>query len=292
MSLSGLLAIMTDDPQLRPALEHAALRAAGGGDLVAPPSLRPVLAAALTGHGDISDDAGIRGRPVRAGRHRHGAGGRGPGRRAQLAAAARHRRVLPGLGDAAARAAVAPLGHLRASAGRAAPARPPRPADSRTGPLLAVGDAAAQPAPADGRRPGRAGARRPGDRPGRRPGGGRQPAGRDRLLPAPSWWRSAATSPSAAASWTCSRPPTSTRCGWSSGATRSRRSATSRWPTSAAWRWPPTACGRRRAASCCSPPTCAAGPGSSPPSGRASARCSARSPRASRSRAWRRSRPC
>jgi transcription-repair coupling factor (superfamily II helicase) len=52
MSLSGLLAALGDDPQLSQALEHATLRAAGGGDLIAPPSLRPVLVAALTDHAD------------------------------------------------------------------------------------------------------------------------------------------------------------------------------------------------------------------------------------------------
>ena len=51
MSISGLLRAISDDPQLSQALDHAALRAAGGGDLIAPASLRPILAAALTGHG-------------------------------------------------------------------------------------------------------------------------------------------------------------------------------------------------------------------------------------------------
>ena len=37
MSLSGLLRAISDDPELGSALEHAALRAAGGGDLIAPP---------------------------------------------------------------------------------------------------------------------------------------------------------------------------------------------------------------------------------------------------------------
>jgi transcription-repair coupling factor (superfamily II helicase) len=49
MSLSGLLPVISGDSQLSNALEHAALRAAGGGDLIAPPALRPVLAAALAG---------------------------------------------------------------------------------------------------------------------------------------------------------------------------------------------------------------------------------------------------
>ncbi len=54
MSLSGLLRVIADDPQLRHALDQAAQPAAGGADLIAPPALRPVLAAALTGAADIS----------------------------------------------------------------------------------------------------------------------------------------------------------------------------------------------------------------------------------------------
>ena len=46
-------------------------------------------------------------------------------------------------------------------------------------------------------------------------------------------------------------PPARTPCGWSSSATRSRRSAPSPWPTSAPSRSSPTACGPRRAGSCC-----------------------------------------
>src|SRR6266567_1625733 len=58
MSLSGLLRVIADDPQLRRALEladgetsHPALSATAGADLVGPPALRPLLAAALTGPG-------------------------------------------------------------------------------------------------------------------------------------------------------------------------------------------------------------------------------------------------
>jgi transcription-repair coupling factor (superfamily II helicase) len=58
MSLSGLLGAISDDPQLSHALEHAALRAAGGGDLIAPPSLRPMLVGALTGQADPALEAG------------------------------------------------------------------------------------------------------------------------------------------------------------------------------------------------------------------------------------------
>ena len=62
MSISGLLRAISDDPQLSRALEHAALRAAGGGDLIAPPALRPILAAALTGHGASQTGASETGR--------------------------------------------------------------------------------------------------------------------------------------------------------------------------------------------------------------------------------------
>jgi transcription-repair coupling factor (superfamily II helicase) len=56
MSLSGLLTVIAADPQLRRALDladgetsHPALSATAGADLIGPPALRPVLAAALTG---------------------------------------------------------------------------------------------------------------------------------------------------------------------------------------------------------------------------------------------------
>ena len=47
MSLSGLLRVITDDPQLRRALEEADLPVSPGADLIAPPALRPFLVAAL-----------------------------------------------------------------------------------------------------------------------------------------------------------------------------------------------------------------------------------------------------
>ena len=60
MSLAGLLNILDDDPQLRDVLARA-----GAGtdpvdtDLVAPPALRPVLAAALArGDGPVPRDSG------------------------------------------------------------------------------------------------------------------------------------------------------------------------------------------------------------------------------------------
>ena len=76
--------------------------------------------------------------------------------------------------------------------------------------------------------PGRA----PGRRRGRRSSRSSRPS-RPPPTPAPTSSSGAASSPCAAASSTSSRPPRSTRCGWSSGATRSRRSAGSRSPTSA-----------------------------------------------------------
>jgi transcription-repair coupling factor (superfamily II helicase) len=51
MSLSGLLRVITDDPQLRRALDEAVLPGSPGGDLVAPQALRPFLVAALAGAG-------------------------------------------------------------------------------------------------------------------------------------------------------------------------------------------------------------------------------------------------
>ena len=59
MSLAGLLTILDDDPQLRDVVSRAesdttlgvgrGAATLAGEDLVAPPTLRPVLAAALTG---------------------------------------------------------------------------------------------------------------------------------------------------------------------------------------------------------------------------------------------------
>jgi transcription-repair coupling factor (superfamily II helicase) len=48
MSLSGLLPVINADSELRQALDQAAQVPALGGDLIAPPSLRPLLVAALT----------------------------------------------------------------------------------------------------------------------------------------------------------------------------------------------------------------------------------------------------
>src|ERR1700691_5959018 len=57
MSLSGLLRVITDDPELRRTLDEADSPASPGGDLIAPPALRPFLVAALAGAGRAADSA-------------------------------------------------------------------------------------------------------------------------------------------------------------------------------------------------------------------------------------------
>jgi transcription-repair coupling factor (superfamily II helicase) len=64
MSLSGLLRVIADDPQLKRALDEAEAPVSIGADLIAPPALRPFLAAALAG-GEGDGPAG-RGRFVLA----------------------------------------------------------------------------------------------------------------------------------------------------------------------------------------------------------------------------------
>ena len=49
MSLSGLMRVITDDPELNRALDQAGSPGSPGGDLIAPPALRPFLVAALAG---------------------------------------------------------------------------------------------------------------------------------------------------------------------------------------------------------------------------------------------------
>jgi transcription-repair coupling factor (superfamily II helicase) len=57
VSLSGLLSVVTLDPEVRRALDQAAELPTLGGDLIAPASLRPLLVAALSGagHADIAN---------------------------------------------------------------------------------------------------------------------------------------------------------------------------------------------------------------------------------------------
>ena len=68
MSLSGLLGIVAEDPQLQHALDYAGQPGAGDADLIAPAALRPVLVAALaavrgTGAGESSPDQPASGQP-------------------------------------------------------------------------------------------------------------------------------------------------------------------------------------------------------------------------------------
>ena len=101
--------------------------------------------------------------------------------------------LLPGLGDAAARAAVAPLRHLGPAAGRAAPAGPPRPGRPADRAAAGRGRAGAQPAAADGRRAWATWCRSAW-RPARRPTWRRSSAAWSRsATPGPSWSRSAAS---------------------------------------------------------------------------------------------------
>ena len=136
----------------------------------------------------------------------------------------------------------------------------PTPTTRRTGRCRVVVAPGARRPPAGGPRARRPGAGRPEGRGRGAPGATSSRPWPPRPTPAPTSSSAAASSPCAAASSTSSRRPRSTRCGSSSGATRSRRSAGSRSPTSAASRSPSTACGRRRAARCCSPTPCARAP--------------------------------
>jgi transcription-repair coupling factor (superfamily II helicase) len=57
MSLSGLLGIVAEDPQLQPALEYLRQPGAGDADLVAPPALRPLLVAAIAASRGLANGA-------------------------------------------------------------------------------------------------------------------------------------------------------------------------------------------------------------------------------------------
>jgi transcription-repair coupling factor (superfamily II helicase) len=75
MSLSGLLRVIGDDPQLKRALDEAEAPASIGADLIAPPALRPFLAAAMAGAGEGDTGRGAEGGPGGAGTGRGTAGG-------------------------------------------------------------------------------------------------------------------------------------------------------------------------------------------------------------------------
>ncbi len=243
MKLAGLTAAALADPALARARQLAQRGDTEQVDLTA-----PAVAAPVRHRRPRRRAAGPRG-------HRDQPGGRRPGRGARLPARPRPGRGLPVLGDAAARAALARAptrsgGGWPCCAGSPTRVRGVAAARGRrAGPL---GAAAAAQGPRRPRAGGAAGGRRGRAR-------GRGHAGWPRSpTPGSTWSPSAASSPSAAASSTSSRRPRSTRCGSSSGATRSRRSAASRSPTSGP-STRSTGSGRRRAASCCSPTTSGTG---------------------------------
>ena len=114
MSLAGILHTVAADPRLSRALDVARAGTARpeAADLRAD-GRRPRRAGCPAARAHRG--AGHRAGPVRAGGHRHRPRGRGPDRRAGLVPAHEPGGLLPGLGDAAARAAVAALRHGRAS---------------------------------------------------------------------------------------------------------------------------------------------------------------------------------
>ena len=252
MTLSGLLDAVLPDPALAQAVASAGRR-------LARPD-RAAGAAPVRRRRAGRRPAQRRRRPAGAGRHRHRPGRRGPGRRAALPAARRRGRRLPVLGDAAARAALArartpSAGGWPCCAGsptRAPTTRRPDRCGSwsrRSGrvlqpqvPGLGELEPVAARAGDDGRpgRPGRAAGRgrlRPG-RAGREARRVRGPRRHPRRLPAD-------------------------RGAPGAGRVLGRRVEEVRYFTVADQRSlqarPSTGCGRRRAASCCSPRRAGAG---------------------------------
>ena len=270
MSLSGLLSPLSDDPALTRALSlppdpPGPPGSLSGADLVGPPALRPVLAAALTGAGLAGPAAPADGQPDGQAGGRFvlavtatAPGGRGPGRGAGLPAARRARRAYFPAWETLPHERLSPaLGHRRAGGSPCCAGWPTRTdGDPRSGPLSVVvapvrGAAAAAASTASatssrsrctpattadldevvtpaGRDRLRAG------RPGREARRVRRPRRHPRRLPA----HRGAPAP-----------------GRVLGRRRSRRSATSRSPTSAPCRAGRPGCGRRPAGSCCSPTT-------------------------------------
>ena len=259
--LAGLFTAALADPALARARDLARSGAAqvDGLDLTAPAALRPFAVAAVAADND-------RGRATGAGGDRHQPGGRRPGRRAGRPAAGRAGGGLPGLGDAAARAAVAPLatpsaGGWPCCAGWPTRTRPTRTAapgrcgwssrrSGRCSSRSSRGSATWSRCELRRRRRGRPGrGRPPADRPGVRPGRPghqarrvRGPRRHPRRLPAHR------------------RAPVAGRVlgrrGGGDPHLRRRRPAHHR-----AGR---RGCGRRRAGSCCSPRRSARGPPRSP----------------------------
>lgn len=165
MSLHGLLDVVVRDPALDEAVKAMRRRPP---DACRPrrPARRPPLRRRRAGPRDRADGAR---------RHRDRPGGRGPGGRAAHPAAAGHDRGVPVLGDAAARAALAPLGHRGPTPRRAA--APGAPEGGRPGDRAGLRRRRADPlrAPAAGqgaRRPGAGGAAHRAERRSRQDGRG------------------------------------------------------------------------------------------------------------------------
>ena len=170
MTLSGLVDLFCTEPTIVRTIEDARGGRQQVLDLTSPPPMRPLIAAALA-----ATNAARGRRSPGAGRHVDLPRGRGGDRGAGVADRRGRGRLLPGLGDPAARAAQPALGHRRPPAGRAPPAGRSRRRDRRrrsSWPRSAAccsrrsraGRPDAGPA---GRRRGLR-SRRPGRRPGRR----------------------------------------------------------------------------------------------------------------------------
>ena len=259
MTLAGLLAAVASEEAVAEAVRRARATGTAGAtaalDIAAPDALQPLLIAALA-----APSAGDR--PVLA--------VTATGREAEdLAAAlrspaARRRRspTSPAWETLPHERLQPAQRHRRPPAGRAAPARATRAPTTR--PPARCGSSSRRSARCCSRRcAGSATSSRCELRAGRRRRRSTTSyAGSPtRRTPGSTWSRSAASSRSAAASSTSSRRPRSTRCAWSSGATTVEeiRCVRGRRPAHAS-RARRTGCGRRRAASCCSPTTCARAP--------------------------------
>ena len=267
MSLSGLLRVIGDDPQLKRALDEAEAPASIGADLIAPPALRPFLAAALAGAG--GGDTGRAGEPGRFVLAVTATAREAEDLTAALGSLlpARRGRVLPALGDAPARAAVTALRHLGQRLAVLRRLAHPDPADPRSGPLTVVATpvrSVLQPIVGGlgELEPVRLRRRRHG-----RPGRAGHAAGRDRVR--------------AQVELVGNRgeiavrggildvfPPTDEhplRVEFFGDTVEEIRLLPGRRPAQPGTA-PTTASGRRRAASCCSPRRCGSGPSSSPTS--------------------------
>ena len=229
--LTGLFAAALADPGLARARDLRALRCRAGRR---PRPDRPGRAAPVRGRRRRGRRARGWRRPPGARGHRHHPGGRGPRRGAGRPAPGGAGRGLPGLGDAAARAALAALATPSGGGWPCCAGWPTRTDAHGAGPLRVVvapvrsRAAAAAQGP---RRPGAGASCAAGDE--RRPGRGRPPARRHRVRPGrPGHQARRVRRPRRHPRRLPAHRGAPAR-GSSSGATRSRRSAPSPSPTSA-----------------------------------------------------------